>query len=124
MVRLLMKWVKAGVLEEGKLHETQKGLPQGATISPLLSNLYLHYVFDLWICHWRKKCAQGEVYVVRYADALVVGLQKEQDGTGAAQGNSRALLPFRTGATSGKDPGDRVRAFCPTGSRKPRAAKA
>lgn len=79
MVRLLMKWVKAGVLEGGKLHETQEGVPQGATISPLLSNLYLHYVFDLWICHWRKKCAQGEVYVVRYADDLVVGFQKEQD---------------------------------------------
>lgn len=74
MVRLLMKWVNAGVLEEGKLHETQEGVPQRATISPLLSNLYLHYVFDLWIRHWRKKCAQGEVYVVQYADDLVVGL--------------------------------------------------
>jgi group II intron reverse transcriptase/maturase len=79
LVRLLMKWVKAGVLEDGKLHETQMGVPQGAGISPLLSNLYLHYVFDLWVCQWRKKQARGEVYVVRYADDLVVGFQREQD---------------------------------------------
>lgn len=79
MVRLLMKWVNAGVFEDGKLHETQEGVPQGAGISPLLANVYLHYVFDLWICQWRKQQARGEVYVVRYADDLVVGLQKEQD---------------------------------------------
>lgn len=79
LVRLLMKWVKAGVLEDGKLHETQTGVPQGAGISPLLSNLYLHYVFDLWVCQWRRKQARGEVYVVRYADDLVAGFQREQD---------------------------------------------
>lgn len=80
LVRLLMKWVKAGVLEDGKLHETREGVPQGAGISPLLSNLYLHYVFDLWVCQWRRQHARGEVYVVRYADDLVVGFQREQDG--------------------------------------------
>jgi len=79
LVRLLMKWVNAGVLEDGKLHETQAGVPQGAGISPLLSNLYLHYVFDLWVCQWRRKQARGEVYVVRYADDLVAGFQREQD---------------------------------------------
>jgi group II intron reverse transcriptase/maturase len=79
MVRLLMKWVKAGVLEDGKLHAAQEGTPQGAIISPLLANLYLHYVFDLWVCQWRRQQAQGEVYVVRYADDLVVGFQKERD---------------------------------------------
>ena len=79
MVRLLMKWVKAGVLEDGKLYEAQEGTPQGASISPLLANIYLHYVFDLWLCQWRKRHAKGEVYAVRYADDLLMGFQKEQD---------------------------------------------
>jgi RNA-directed DNA polymerase len=79
MVRLLMKWAKAGVMEEGKLHETDAGTPQGGIISPLLANLYLHYVLDLWVLSWRKKQASGEMYVVRYADDFVMGFQKEQD---------------------------------------------
>jgi retron-type reverse transcriptase len=68
MVRLLMKWVRAGVMEDGELHEVHEGSPQGAVISPLLSNVYLHYVVDLWVQQWRKRHAHGEVYVVRYAD--------------------------------------------------------
>jgi RNA-directed DNA polymerase len=79
MVRLLMKWVKAGVLEDGKQYKTKEGTPQGGIISPLLANIYLHYVFDLWICEWRKQHAQGEVYAVRYADDLWLGFQKEED---------------------------------------------
>jgi RNA-directed DNA polymerase len=79
MVRLLMKWAKAGVLEDGKRHETDAGTPQGGLISPLLANLYLHYVLDLWVLSWRKKHASGEMYVVRYADDFVMGFQKEQD---------------------------------------------
>jgi len=79
MVRLLMKWMRAGVMEEDGLHETQAGSPQGAVISPLLSNIYLHYVLDLWVCQWRKRHARGEVYAVRYADDLVMGFQREQD---------------------------------------------
>lgn len=79
MVRLLMKWVKAGVLEDDELHAAQEGTPQGAIISPLLANLYLHYVFDLWICQWRKRHARGEVYAVRYADDLLLGFQREED---------------------------------------------
>jgi RNA-directed DNA polymerase len=79
MVRLLMKWAKAGVLEDGKRHETDAGTPQGGLISPLLANLYLHYVLDLWVLSWRKKQASGEMYVVRYADDFVMGFQKEQD---------------------------------------------
>jgi hypothetical protein len=74
-----MKWVKAGVLEDGKLHGREEGTPQGAIISPLLANLYLHYVFDLWVQKWRKKQPLGEVYVVRYADDLVMGFQRERD---------------------------------------------
>lgn len=79
MVRLLMRWAKAGVMEEGKLHAVQEGTPQGGIISPLLANVYLHYVLDLWTLSWRKKHASGEVYVVRYADDFVMGFQKEQD---------------------------------------------
>jgi RNA-directed DNA polymerase len=79
MVRLIMKWMRAGVIEDGKLHEVLEGSPQGAIISPLLSNIYLHYVIDLWVCQWRKRYARGEVYVVRYADDLVMGFQREKD---------------------------------------------
>jgi group II intron reverse transcriptase/maturase len=61
-VRLLMKWLHAGVMEEGKLHEVHEGTPQGGVISPLLANIYLHYVLDLWVMQWRKRHARGEVY--------------------------------------------------------------
>jgi RNA-directed DNA polymerase len=79
MVRLVMKWMRAGVMEEGKLHAVEEGTPQGGIISPLLANIYLHYVLDLWVCQWRRKHAQGEVYIVRYADDFVMGFQREQD---------------------------------------------
>jgi group II intron reverse transcriptase/maturase len=79
IVRLVQKWLAAGVLEEGKLSKPEVGTPQGATISPLLANIYLHYVFDLWLEQWRKRTARGEVTVVRYADDFVVGFQHEVD---------------------------------------------
>lgn len=79
IVRLVQKWLAAGVLEEGELSKTTEGTPQGATISPLLANVYLHYVFDLWVEQWRKRTARGEVIVVRYADDFVVGFQHEAD---------------------------------------------
>ena len=79
LVRLLMKWLKAGVMEEEKLHETQAGTPQGGVISPLLANIYLHYVIDLWAQQWRTRNARGQLYIVRYADDLVMGFQNEQD---------------------------------------------
>jgi len=79
LVRLLMKWMKAGVMKDGVLHEVKAGTPQGGVISPLLANIYLHYVLDLWVQSWRGKQGRGEVYFVRYADDFVVGLQSEQD---------------------------------------------
>jgi RNA-directed DNA polymerase len=79
LVRLLMKWLKAGVMEEGQLHEVKEGTPQGGIISPLLANIFMHYVLDLWAQQWRKKRARGEVYVVRYADDFVLGFQYEED---------------------------------------------
>jgi group II intron reverse transcriptase/maturase len=72
---LIQKWLKAGVSEDGQWSETKVGTPQGAVVSPLLANLYLHYVFDLWVEAWRKKVATGDVIVVRYADDLVVGFR-------------------------------------------------
>ncbi|MFZ0960676.1 MAG: group II intron reverse transcriptase/maturase [Terriglobia bacterium] len=75
VLRLIRKWLKAGVSEDGEWSETKVGTPQGAVVSPLLANVYLHYVFDLWAEVWREKVAQGDMIVVRYADDLVVGFE-------------------------------------------------
>jgi len=75
ILRLIQKWLKAGVSEDGEWSETKVGTPQGAVISPLLANIYLHYVFDLWLEAWRTKVAQGEMIAVRFADDLVVGFE-------------------------------------------------
>jgi RNA-directed DNA polymerase len=75
IVRLIQKWLKAGVSEEGEWKETTVGTPQGAVVSPLLANIYLHYVFDLWVNRWRQKTAQGDMIVVRYADDAVLGFE-------------------------------------------------
>ena len=77
--RLIHKWLKAGVSEEGEWSETKVGTPQGAVISPLLANIYLHYVFDQWVEVWRKRRAKGEVIVIRYADDLVAGFEYRED---------------------------------------------
>ncbi len=79
MLRLIQKWLKAGVSEDGQWSETKVGTPQGAVVSPLLANVYLHYAFDLWVEAWRKKVARGDVIAVRYADDLVVGFQHRTD---------------------------------------------
>jgi len=79
ILRLIQKWLKAGVMEEGQGSETERGTPQGAVISPLLANIYLHYFFDLWVQVWRKKRAQGTVIVVRYADDMVLGFQDQAE---------------------------------------------
>lgn len=79
VIRHVKKWLKAGVLEDGGLHEVEAGTPQGGSISPLLANVYLHYVLDQWVAHWRKKRARGEVIVVRYADDFVVGFEDRGD---------------------------------------------
>ncbi len=79
VVRHIRKWLKAGVLEDGKYTVKEEGTPQGASVSPLMANVYLHYVFDLWIQWWRKQRAQGDVIVVRYLDDCVVGFQYRKD---------------------------------------------
>jgi RNA-directed DNA polymerase len=79
MLRLLKKWLRAGVSEDGEWSPTRVGTPQGAVISPLYANVFLHYVLDLWIQAWRKRQAKGEVTIVRYADDFVIGFREESD---------------------------------------------
>src|SRR2546425_9080655 len=79
IVRLIQKWLKAGVMEQGRWDETKEGTPQGAVISPTLANLYLHYVLDLWVDQWRRKEATGDVIIVRYADDAVLGFQHRKE---------------------------------------------
>src|SRR5205814_1419392 len=80
ILSLIRKWMKAGVSEEGQWSETTVGTPQGSVASPLLANIYLHYVFDLWVEAWRKKVAQGDVIVVRYADDRAPRAQRAEEG--------------------------------------------
>ena len=80
VIRLIIKWLKAGVLEEGQRIEATEGTPQGSVISPLLANIYLHYAYDLWVNQWRGRHAQGDLIVVRFADDTVVGFQHKGDG--------------------------------------------
>jgi RNA-directed DNA polymerase len=80
VVRLIQKWLKAGVMEEGKRMQSEKGTVQGGSISPLLAHIYLHYAFDLWIQQWRRSKARGDVIVVRFADDFVVGFARREDG--------------------------------------------
>jgi group II intron reverse transcriptase/maturase len=79
VVRLIQKWLNADVLEDGERTRVTEGTPQGGSVSPLLANLYLHYVFDLWVQAWRRKHAHGEVIVVRYADDIVLGFQNPSE---------------------------------------------
>ncbi len=79
VVRHIRKWLKAGILDKEQWRETKEGTPQGGSASPLLANIYLHYVFDLWAHSWRKKMAKGDVTMVRYADDIILGFQYRQE---------------------------------------------
>jgi RNA-directed DNA polymerase len=79
IIRLIRKWLKAGILEDGVVTVADRGTGQGSVISPLLGNIYLHYVFDLWAERWRRREARGDMIVVRYADDLVAGFEHEDD---------------------------------------------
>jgi group II intron reverse transcriptase/maturase len=94
LLRLVQKWLAAGVMEKGEWRATQEGTPQGATISPLLANVYLHYVFDLWIQRWRSRRGRGEVLAVRYADDFIVGFQHRHDAEQFRQELSERLARF------------------------------
>src|ERR1039457_2076039 len=79
ILRLIQKWLTAGVMEEGKWSDTKTGSPQGSVISPLLANIYLHYPFDLWVNVWRQKWAHGEAVVIRFADDIILGFQHQTE---------------------------------------------
>ena len=79
IIRLIQKWLKAGVLEDGVVTDSDRGTGQGSAISPLLGNIYLHYGFDLWAERWRRREAAGDMIIVRYADDIIVGFEREDD---------------------------------------------
>src|SRR5699024_9440777 len=79
VLRLVGKWLTAGVIEDGQWSPTEQGSAQGASVSPLLANVYLHYVYDLWVQWWRTRHARGDVITVRYADDVIAGFQYEDD---------------------------------------------
>ena len=95
VVRLIQKWLNAGVLEEGTADAGEEGTPQGGSASPLLANIYLHYVFDLWVQRWRQTQAHGDVIVVRYADDFVVGFQHQADAERFRAELRRAFAKFK-----------------------------
>ena len=97
VIRLIRKWLAAGVLEEGRRIETVEGTPQGAVISPLLANVYLHYVYDLWVRQWRQRHAKGDVIVVRYADDTIIGFEHQQDAERFLADLSARLAEFGLG---------------------------
>lgn len=102
IIRLIRKWLTAGVLEEGRRLETVEGTPQGAVISPLLANVYLHYVYDLWVRQWRQRHAAGEVIVVRYADDTLAGFEHRHDAERFLADLSGRLATFGLGLNPAK----------------------
>ena len=94
ILRLIQKWLNAGVMEDGGWKASEEGTPQGATISPLLANIYLHYALDLWVQQWRTKVARGEVIVVRYADDFIVGFQYRDDAERFREDLAQRLRKF------------------------------
>jgi len=95
VVRLCQKWLNAGVMEEGKWRCSEDGTPQGGSASPLMANIFLHYVFDLWIHHWRRTRAQGDVIVVRWADDFVVGFQHRSEAEQCLAELKERFLKFK-----------------------------
>src|SRR6202035_3887651 len=112
VLRLIRKWLKAGVSEDGQWSETELGTPQGAVVSPLIANVYLHYVFELWADIWRRKVAKGEVVVVRYADDLVMGFQHRTEAERFLKEFRERLAKVGLGFHPGKNRPVCVGRFC------------
>ena len=102
VLRLIRKFLRAGVSEDGKWAKTVVGTPQGAVISPLLANIYLHYALDLWVKWWRSHQSRGEVYIVRYADDFVVGFQYRSDAERFQKELTQRLAKFGLELHEGK----------------------
>jgi RNA-directed DNA polymerase len=94
VLRLIGKWLAAGVVEDGKRTEYERGSPQGASLSPLLANVYLHYVLDLWADWWRKRHAHGDVIIVRFADDFTVGFEHREDAEAFLDGLRERFAKF------------------------------
>jgi len=95
IISLIRRWIKVGIVDEqGKRKSATCGIPQGSVISPLLANIYLHYVFDLWTNQWRRKYAKGEVIVVRYADDSVLGFKYHKDAIGYLKALGQRVAKF------------------------------
>ena len=84
IMRLIRKWLRAGIIENGSWSETTEGTPQGASVSPLLANVYLHYVLDRWVRQWRRRHAHGDVIIVRFADDFVAGFEHRSMRSGSS----------------------------------------
>ena len=95
VIRHVKKWLRAGVLEDDQYRQMDEGTPQGGSASPLLANIYLHYVLDLWVKQWRKRQGQGDVIIVRFADDFVVGFQHKQDAERFHDALQKRLERFR-----------------------------
>ena len=95
LLRLIRKWLTAGVVEQGSKLVARVGTPQGAVISPLLANIYLHYVFDLWVHQWRSRSAEGDVIVVRYADDSVMGFATKSEALRFLEALRERMAKFR-----------------------------
>ncbi len=100
ILRLIQKWLKAGILEDGIVSVNETGTGQGAVISPLLANIYLHYAFDLWAKQWRGREATGEMIIVRYADDIVLGFEHEADARRFLDAMRERLVPRLRGYDS------------------------
>jgi len=94
VVRLIQKWLGAGIIEGTDWSDNGKGTPQGAILSPLLANVFLHYVFDLWVNQWRKQHARGDMIVVRYADDFVIGFEREADARACLEALNQRMEKF------------------------------
>ncbi|WP_274866244.1 reverse transcriptase domain-containing protein [Sinorhizobium meliloti] len=94
LIRLIYKWLKAGTIEDGRRVASTRGTPQGSVISPVLSNIYLHYALDLWVQQWRTRNAKGDVIIVRYADDSVIGFQYEGEAQRFLQALRERLAQF------------------------------
>ncbi|WP_266030168.1 reverse transcriptase domain-containing protein [Brucella intermedia] len=94
LIRLIHKWLKAGTIEDGRRVTSTRGTPQGSVISPVLSNIYLHYALDLWVQQWRTRNAKGDVIIVRYADDSVIGFQYEGEAQRFLQALRERLAQF------------------------------
>jgi group II intron reverse transcriptase/maturase len=102
IVRLIQKWLRVGVLEDGVVTSSELGTGQGSVASPLLANVYLHYVFDLWAARWRRRNATGAMIIVRYADDIVVGFEREVDARCFLEAMRARLLEFELSLHSDK----------------------